>query len=310
MNKKRLCPTCQTNYISGWKAKECNSCHRKNPEFIARMREQSHRANKKANEVRWGAKQANDWYYSVMSPELAYIIGAYITDGWVNLKRHTLGLDVTSESFSDYFTDCLKLIGLSPGNAIRTKHGANHKGKLPAYRTHVYSRTLCIWLKQNTDDKKRIPQQIFNAPIECQIAFLSGTIDGDGMVSNEGGNIAVYGSSHWMIQLPSLLTQMNIRTGGYRFIKTLPSGKNYYAVSIHRQDFIDKQGFSAVSYKHDNLITRPPKKDRAKRDTCPNCGKQKLVKSKTCHRCYVTSSEHQNRLRDISASGHAARWQK
>ena len=308
MNKKRLCPTCQSNYMVRWDAKQCNSCNRKSDEFINRMRDQSKRANKRANEVRWGEKQTNDWHYDLMSPELAYLIGSYLTDGWINIKRHTLGLDVTNESFAKYFTECLKKLGLEPANGIRIKHAKTHKGKKPIHRTRVYSRTLCAWLKEQCDEKNKIPMSIVQSSQECQIAFLAGAIDGDGMVANEGGHIAVYGCAGWMGELPLLLKQIGIRTGGYRFIKTLPSGKRFHAVSIHRQDFIDRNGFCAVDYKQANILIKPPKKDRTKRDFCPQCGKQKRFKSLLCHHCSVTSSEHKEHMRNIASKGANARW--
>lgn len=308
MNKKRLCPTCQVNYISGWKAKQCNACYRKSDALIDRLRKQSSKANKQANEVRWGEKQVDDWTYTSMSPELAYIVGSYLTDGWVNIKRHTLGLDVTSETFAKYFTECLVKVGLQPANAIRTKLPKTHKGKRAIHRSHVYSRTLCVWLKEQCCEKEKIPLAIFQSSLECQIAFLAGAIDGDGMVANEGGHIAVYGCCAWMSELPILLQWMNIRTGGYRFIKTLESGKDFYAVSVHRQDFIDRNGFCAVDYKQENILNRPPRKDRRKKDLCPNCGKLKGIKSPLCHHCAITSPGHKEHLRNIALEGARVRW--
>jgi hypothetical protein len=308
MNRKRLCPTCKTNYMSGWKSVECRQCYLKSDRFLDQLRRNASKANIAANQARWGEQQANDWRYSGMSPALAYIIGTYLTDGWINIKRHTLGLDVTSETFAIYFTDCLRSIGLKPANEIRTKHGLTHKGKLPVHRTHVYSRTLCSWLKESCADKTRIPQQIFDAAPECQMSFICGAIDGDGMISNEGGSIAIYGCSLWMSELPALLARIDIRTTGYHFIKALPSGKRFHSVRIRREDFLERNGFSAVSYKQENLMNRPPRTDRTKHDTCPNCGKSKCVKSKLCAQCHFQSNERKEHMRSISAMGNAKRW--
>lgn len=303
---KRLCPICNQNEISYY-AKQCRPCYLTSDEFLTRVRNQAVKANLAANESRWGEKQRNDWKFTVISPELAYVIGVYLTDGWMNIKRHTFGLDVTSESFSNYFRKCVSQLGLETKTRIRTKHGDGHKGTKPMYRTSFYSRTLCEWLDGNCQNKETIPTCIMDAPLECQIAFISGAVDGDGMVSNENGSVSIYGSKSWMSQLPLLLSLMGIRTGGYRYIKTLPSGKNYYAVSVHRQDFIDKGGFSGIDYKQSNLDNRPISLHQQKRDTCPTCGKLKSVRSNQCRACWRSDEKQLNHLRRISPLGNAAK---
>lgn len=311
MTNERICPICKVNPLKYGKAKQCRQCYLKSDTFMTQLRNQSQRANKRANEVRWGEKQINDWHYSEMSPELAYVIGCYLTDGWINIKRKTIGMDNTCREYVDHFINCLISIGVdAKQDQTKTNHHVAHKGKLPVFRSRAYTQNLVTWLINCCASKSKIPDELLASSNKCKVAFLSACIDGDGCVDTFG-SIRVFGSSKYLEQLPVILDSLQIRTGGYKYIKTLPSGKLYCSVSINRTDFLNMNGSCYINSKQDRLLSGNRKGESAKNHApCPECGAPKSPNAKVCKACFKTDLSQIEHLKSIALKGANARWRK
>jgi len=182
----------------------------------------------------------NYWAFDHPSVELAYIIGAYLTDGhianaYVGHSPTAFILSSTTPEYTNKLFVCFKTIGLNP-KLSESRNSVGRLGEKPQFVVSVYSSMFSRWLFDNCNKKSSIPRFIYNSPIDQQAAFLSGAIDGDGSVGKDG-SIWIRGIDKWLIQLPSLLNVMNIKTRGVRLVCVLDSGKRYRSVSIKRSDF-------------------------------------------------------------------------
>jgi predicted RNA-binding Zn-ribbon protein involved in translation (DUF1610 family) len=118
----------------------------------------------------------------------------------------------------------------------------------------------------------------------------------------------LFGSAVYLEQIPLILDGLDIQTSGYKYIKTLPSGKQYCSVSIHRTDFLNKGGYCVIAFKQNRLVSANRKGQASKNHVpCPNCGKLKSPKAKKCRECFRVDEDQINHLRSIAADGGIAK---
>jgi len=304
-----ICPVCNRNEIKNVYSRQCRECYLKSPGFQERLRKQSRSANLKANQVRWAHKK-NHWQFSDSSPELAYIVGAYLTDGYISRMstsdRRISGFEIagTYPEFVDSVKQCMIEIRLSPTD--RKPKNRTHEGRKTQYRVASTSQSFGLWLDEQCNGKKRIPQFILEAPITHKIAFLAGAIDGDGCV-DEWGSITIYGTQIWMKELPILLSSVGIKTAGYRTVKVLTSGKMFARISINRTDFLRLGGFSTIPFKQSRLIC--PKRRQKTHYPCVVCGEFKSSqKDRQCRDCWKNSDALKSHMTQASKKGREKRW--
>jgi len=183
------------------------------------------------------------WNFSNPSPELAYIVGMYLTEGTIGLSHTTRKPNQfivcnSSDILLNRVSDCISAIGLKPH---RRKWYTGGIGTLPKSSVACYSVQFVRWLYDVCNVKNAIPAFVFDSPLDNKLAFVASLIDGDGCVQ-KNGTIRMRATQDWMKQLPDLLLSMNIRSGGIRIARILDSGKPYYSVSINRMDFRSMNG--------------------------------------------------------------------
>ena len=129
----------------------------------------------------------NYWEFSENSVFLSYLLGIVLTDGSIgkgykNNKPNLVSVFLTTPEIINHSSFCFGKIGLKT-TVKKINHGEGHLGKKEAYRLSNYSSMFALWLSNITCCKSIIPDFTFTSNAGCQLAFLAGIIDGDGMVS-------------------------------------------------------------------------------------------------------------------------------
>lgn len=268
------------------------------------------------------------WKEPEISPELAYIIGMFLTDGSIGFayktkKPRQLIIVSTTKEICDKLLLCYSAIN------IPTKLNGPYKQINPHHKDQfvvaVYWSKYAEWILDITDDKNKIPNLIINGPFSYLAEFLAGVIDGDGSVSVEG-TIRIRNVQGWLADLPKVLKKLDIRTGGYKKLGTKPliTGKDYYNISIRRSDFIkyaDNIAHPIKKYRIFNPKWRkrkykyrsPQERKRMPKVKCPICKIKRMhYTAKHCQYCYRESEQFYKHLKSIAKKGnHAgniARW--
>ena len=282
----------------------------------------------KANDLSPGQGIRHQWAFSGSSPELAYIIGLFLTDGTIRYAYKTqeprnLTFYNTTIEILDHLENCLFHIGLPAKRTTvvqkgvdNEKHNIHIKPGGIIYHTHCYSTLFARWIKQQCFGKSAIPAFLFKADLPDKMAFISAVIDGDGYVQANGG-IRIRNTQEWIRQLPTLLDSAGNRHADLRLVEILKSGKKLYGLSIRREDLRALGGHFYHPVKQDrmlNAVSDFSKFSKPKPKTvCPNCGrKNKSKKSELCRECYLKSDKFREHLKRIAPlggkAGNIARW--
>lgn len=261
----------------------------------------------------------NYWEFTKMTKELAYIIGTYLTDGYVRRRDNRIisgiGLSCVDIEFADHFEYCINSIGL------KSKRGTIEKfqslGHQMQHVVFCYSSMFARWIYDVTKAKSRVPDCIFNASKECIVEFVAAIIDGDGSVGKDG-SITVSNTQKFIIGFEDLIKSIGIRTFGVRIDSILDSGKIFYRIGVRRADFINVNGKCKISRKQDRIENakdeRTLRRPRRYKYVCPVCGITKMANKNAnmCRDCYKNSDELKERLRNQASkagiAGNKARW--
>jgi intein-encoded DNA endonuclease-like protein len=127
-------------------------------------------------------KVRRPFVYNCMSPELAYVVGAYVGDGRVDNTRYWFQITSIDRDFVEEVKRCTDTY-LSPQTRdIKTVFWKCSKGK-PTFIYRVHSLDYCNWLIKFTNNNQlsELPDDIkLNLP--CLKAFLEGFLDAEGYV--------------------------------------------------------------------------------------------------------------------------------
>lgn len=261
----------------------------------------------------------NYWQFSKSSDALAYVIGAYITDGTVTRSYKTgkprgFTLSSSTDEFVQHIFLCLETLGLSPSRGIH--HNPHRLGRVDLFTVSTYSSMFGAWLLEICQGKSQIPTFLLSAPLPHRITFLAGAIDGDGCVDKEG-SIRIRGVDNWLLQLPDFLECCSISTTGIKLDRVLDSGKAYWRVGINRSDYLSQGGFCIIRFKQQRLLQPEGRTNPRKRKLypCRVCGNATVHrKGGRCTTCYRKTDEFHDHLVRIAPvgnkAGNIARWGK
>lgn len=265
-----------------------------------------------------GNRPQSLWEFSPSS-DLAYIVGIFITDGYISrdyYSHHPKQVSITSTTpeIIHKTTQSFKGIGLVPN--IRN-NGLSEYGHKDRINVQIYHTAFSTWLNNVCHYKSRIPDFLYTAPLDHQLSFLAGVIDGDGYVQKDG-TIKVRGVDTWLNDLPDLLAIMHIKTTGVSPVETLDSGKIYLGIYINRSDYRSLGGTAHHPMKKQRIATGKDKRSNRKvtppRYKCPECGQMNMTNknAKSCRACYLQSERFHDHLCNISPRGNIAankaRW--
>ena len=141
----------------------------------------------KEGNIPWNYKR---WYFENLTPELAYLIGNYLTDGSIcRNKRPIHGKEYICYQFksssidkelTQYLKKCLEKI---LQKKIETHWELKPGNRQVQYYISVTNNDLFSWMKRICKGKARIPEIIWKADENIKRYFIAGIMDGDGFIS-------------------------------------------------------------------------------------------------------------------------------
>lgn len=211
----------------------------------------------KEHSLQFGRGKKYHWSFIDSTPEFAYLMGAFITDGYVGKNHRTKKpIQVTFSSvdieFINRIQHCLEVCNLHPRRQKDNDRIESRLGNKTQYVIATYVSDFANWALIETDSKSKIPAFLHSAPIADKVAFLSGVIDGDGYVAKEG-TIRIREVDKWLSDLPEFCRSIGVRATDYELAELLPSGKEYMGVYIRRSDFMKLGGYCYIPEKQNRL---------------------------------------------------------
>jgi hypothetical protein len=123
----------------------------------------------------------NKFVFDKNNLDIAYLLGMYLTDGYIYKDNYRFRLRVIDEDLAQNIADiALRLFGKEV--KVR-KVRADNCVQGYYFQAEICSKSLCEWLRQQTTDKKYIPEWVYIQDDTWKKEFLAALIDGDGHVS-------------------------------------------------------------------------------------------------------------------------------
>lgn len=183
------------------------------------------------------------------TPETAYILGVYLSDGWTH--KDVFELSSIDREYCEEVIRCLEAILIGEFNKTIREYSMDkiNQNKQVKYTSNLYkirvrSTDLATWLRIITNSKQTIPQEfIENNPKE----LLSGLMDGDGSISISKARYDIKGSykitlcGHGYIyqsvqKYPKIFAKLNIR-----YTETNPKTESvgFVIYNLNKADFVN-----------------------------------------------------------------------
>lgn len=148
----------------------------------------------------------------------AYLTGVYLGDGCVYNHQGYLVfvLSVKDQDFAHATRDALKRLS-SHTVSICGFQDRRFAGAAPAHRLRCGDPKLAQALRDQTDNKQRIPDWLFDAPTEQRLAFVAGLMDSEGYVclkdNRQGATLGFKSTDVWFEDFLRLLQSLGIMHG-------------------------------------------------------------------------------------------------
>ena len=125
----------------------------------------------------------NNFDYQCGSLDIAYLLGIYLTDGYIHRGSSLrLAVVVLDKEICDRMAlAATSLFQKSP--MIRQVVKMYKEQEKLYWKIEICSNSLCEWLSQVTNGKTRIPDFVFSESREWKLEFLAGALDGDGFAT-------------------------------------------------------------------------------------------------------------------------------
>ena len=171
---------------------------------------------------------------------LAYLLGAYLTDGCVSEYNanhwKAFTLEVIDRDFAERVQDSINVVTGSSKEIT-----VNENKSRPYFKAYSGNQDLCGWLVEVTDDKHLIPDVVYTTNKEVKRAFISGIMDGDGFISwdKEKDWVGVLGigtTSLWIFQLWEILRGLGVQVSTPKR-ETKDRLKPLYRMTINKKTF-------------------------------------------------------------------------
>lgn len=120
--------------------------------------------------------------------DLSYLTGVYFGDGSISKdsrrETYTYGVLAVDKPFVDYCATCIKNV-FGVERPVELKSNKTSAGN-SIYVVRVGATEFGSWLLEASGQKARIPQIVWESPLDIRLAFLAGYFDSDGTMCKRG----------------------------------------------------------------------------------------------------------------------------
>ena len=218
-----------------------------------------------------GKYNRSNWKFSSLTPELAYIVGVYLGDGFISTRcsitpgtAMRFGLRSIDKDFVEFTRDCiLKTFGDDVPIRISIEK-YTYKNRTKDVKMYVldYSKnSLCNWLLSLTSDKQIVPEVIPRRKCAETRFFLEGLLDSEGWIAVEKRRlvnnrhifaIGIAACDSWIFESKSLFQKFGIVIKGTQET-LLKSGKNIFTLRLNVKSFAASSLKFHIKRKQDRL---------------------------------------------------------
>ena len=201
-----------------------------------------------------GIYNKNNWAFEQLTPELAYLVGVYLGDGFVrdNYENHTcmrFGLRSIDKDFLDYTAHCIKVtFGDTVPVTLRFEN-YTYKGKTKVVTMFMLDYTknsFCSWLLSLSKDKQHIPEIIPRIKCGNTKAFLEGLLDSEGWFSirkelQQNGRhrfqLGIAACDNWILESKSIFQLCGIIIKKTQISKQKENKRTVYSYNLNPYSF-------------------------------------------------------------------------
>jgi intein-encoded DNA endonuclease-like protein len=198
----------------------------------------------------------------------AYLIGAYLGDGSISFVpqhgNYFFALNAIDKEFVLKVADCLhEYFGKEPSVFLdKLGGGWQKRNTQPLWKTVVYGKSKCQYLRDITHDKRVIPQCIFTANKKIQKAFIAGVMDSEGYVGKHYNQkldrtqylMGIASTDVWLEDFIELLTKHGVKVGKrYKEKQIQPWHKPKFRYKINTMSWIKSGCYFTIDRKNQRL---------------------------------------------------------
>ena len=205
------------------------------------------------------SKNNNIWGCAYLEPDIAYLMGLLVGDGYLGLKRG-IGFAQVSKPLIKEFKKILNAHFNIPNNKIKSRNRYSENDKRKSITHYIYNTRLkkkleSLGLEMVGSCEKKIPESVLKAPKESVKAFIQGLFDTDGSANNATVEITT-ASETLARQIQICLLNFGIRSSlKPKRVRSYPNNK-YWRIAIMGTSlriFAKEIGFKFQIHKQSNL---------------------------------------------------------
>lgn len=196
----------------------------------------------------------------ILTKELAYLLGVYLTDGSISGKNFEMG--VIDRDFAEFTLQCLKKIKPDSKSFVRINDEKTGWNKSTIFRIKVGLGDYAEWFQRITNHKHHLPFNIWKENDGIKRWFIAGIMDGDGWISKTARvnspqfqyRIGIGGVEEgWIYEFRELLNSFSVKCNKIERVLT-KSGKWFCRFNVKPKTFFDAKLFFTIKRKQSRCI--------------------------------------------------------
>lgn len=217
----------------------------------------------------------------------AYLVGVYLGDGCVTEVQgyDRFRLNTIDRDFADAVAKALADVSEYRAAINGPYRDKRFSKSSPQWQLHCGDTALCARFRAETDNKGKLPDWIFTAPLDERKAFISGLMDSEGFVSEDKNNptnrrwrMGFRTCDVWASEFVRLLEETGVRVYGFKEEQpTIAGRKLVYRFGIKMQSWVDagiKFNIQRKQARVDEWASAPAYAQREARRLSPETARQ------------------------------------
>lgn len=172
--------------------------------------------------------------YILDDKDLWYFMGYFMGDGWLSHKSKSIMFVINNNEINDILPRLKNVIGL-----VELKNSGQNCTKYEGKIQYIYELLSMFGHKAHN---KRIPQFVFDAPIDLISEFINGYFDADGCDTNDGKSYTTT-SQHIAYGLQLLYAKLGIKASVYHqkrptthiIENRIVNQRDTYSINVYKQ---------------------------------------------------------------------------